>query len=297
MNPRDASLLVLLAALFGSSFLFMRIAVPDVGPFMVAGVRVAIAAVVLLTVLLLRREAGRLKEHAGPLALVGLIFVATPFTLISAAELQLTASLASVLNALVPAWGIVVAAVAYSQPITGKRLLGAATGLVGVALAVGLGTLGLSWATALAVGAMLLATLCYAVGSVLAARLLAGVPPQVTTTGLMLSATAWLAVPMALTWPDSRPETDTIWSLITLGVLCTGFAFGIFFVLLARIGPVGSTSVTFLAPIFGILFGVVFLSERLSAGLFLGLLFVLAGVALITDTRLSTLRPRPAVPG
>lgn len=296
MSRRDLTLLVVIAAIFGASFLFIRIAAPVTGPLPVSAGRVALGALVPLAVLAWGRRLGDLFDggpaKARDMLVVGVLLAALPFTLFAVAELRVTASLASVLNAAVPLWSVLVAALWLGQPITARRLGGALIGVVGVGLAVGLGPLPRDPVTLAGAGACLVAALSYAIGSVWTTRRLPGVPPTALAAGQQLTAAAVLAVPAVLFSAALSPGegsaagsmTGAVAAIGALGVICTGLAFTLWFRLLRRVGPVAAVTVTLLAPVFGVAWGAIFLGEPVTLGLFVGTGAVLLGVGLITGT-------------
>jgi drug/metabolite transporter (DMT)-like permease len=299
MSRKDLALLVAISAVFGASFLFIRIAAPVTGPLPVSAGRVALGALIPLALLVGRRRLAELRglgaRRARDLLLVGVLLAALPFTLFAVAELRVTASLAAVLNATTPMWGILVAALWLGQPVTARRLGGATIGAVGVAAAVGLGPLPRDLVTMAGAGACLLAALSYALGSTWTARRLNDLSPTVLATGQQLGGTLLLAgpavlalllVPVPATDGTATPAATAgaLAAIAALGLVCTGAVFVLWFGLLRRVGPVAAVTVTLLAPVFGVTWGAVFLGEPLTPGLLIGAAAVLAGVALITRT-------------
>jgi drug/metabolite transporter (DMT)-like permease len=310
MSRRDLAVLVAISAVFGASFLFIRVAAPITGPLPVSAGRVALGALVPLALLAVRHRLGEVfgrspaaafgsLRRAGHMALVGVLLAALPFTLFAVAELRVTASLAAVLNATTPMWGIVVAAIWLGQPVTVRRALGALVGLAGVAAAVGFGPLPRDLVTLAGAAACVLAALSYALGSTWTARRLGEVSPTALAAGQQVAAAALLAVPTVVVLLAAPPAGATpaetsgaLAAIAVLGLLCTGVAFVVWFGLLRRTGPVAAVTVTLLAPVFGVAWGAAFLDEPLTPGLVVGAAAVLAGVALITTPR----RPVPGAP-
>jgi drug/metabolite transporter (DMT)-like permease len=307
MSRRDVALLVGISAIFGASFLFIRIAATVTGPLPVSAGRVALGALVPLGLLAIRRQLRELADlrRARDLLVVGVLLAALPFTLFAVAELRVTASLAAVLNATTPMWGILVAALWLDQPVTARRLAGAGLGAAGVAAAVGFGPLPRDPLTLLAAGACLLAALSYALGSTWTARRLSGVSPAGLAAGQQLAAVSLLAVPttVALLARPVAPAPElggALAAIAALGIVCTGAVFVLWFGLLRRVGPVAAVTVTLLAPVFGVAWGAIFLGEPLTPGLVVGAAAVLAGVTLITrpaGQRVPARRARSVAPG
>jgi drug/metabolite transporter (DMT)-like permease len=298
MSRKDLAILLSVAAVFGASFLFIRVASPVLGPLPVSAGRVALGALVPVALIVVtrqrRRLAPELRGRYRDLLVVGFLLAALPFTLFAVAELRLPASLAAVLNATTPIWGILVARVWLGQAATARRLLGGAVGLAGVAAAVGLGTLPLDAGTLAATGACLVASLSYAVGSVWTARRLGGTPPLVLAAGQQIGAAVLLAAPVTVAGTAHPPTAKAVAAVVALGLVCTGLAFVLWFRLLARVGPVAAVTVTLLAPVFGVAWGALLLDEPVTPGLVAGMAAVLAGVYLIVAVPKAP--PAPAAP-
>lgn len=283
--------LVVLGALWGASFLFMRVAAPAFGPVPLIFVRVTIAALLLLP-MLLRQQGGlaQARAVAAPLALVGAINTAIPFTLLAFAALTLPAGLSSVLNASVPLFGGLIGFLWLGQRPSRQRTLGLAAGFGGVLV--------LAWPRLTsvhdwrAVVAALGATVLYALSAHVTQRSLAGVRPLVLAGGSMVAASLMLAPLAVVAWPAAPPAASAWLYAGLLGVGCTALAYLLYFRLLARAGPSTAMAVTYLIPVFGVTWGALLLDERLPASAILGALLVLGGVALATWTpaRRGTLR-------
>jgi drug/metabolite transporter (DMT)-like permease len=289
--------LIVLAAIWGASFLFMRIAAPEFGPLALTALRVAGATLFLLPLVALRGAAGAMRTHWKAIAVVGLVNSALPFLLFTLAALAINAGLSSILNSTAPLWGALIAWVWLGERLTRSRLLGLAIGFSGV--------LFLAWDKAslpagehgvsagLAIGACLLATLCYGFAANYTRRALQGVSPLAVAAGSQLAASAVLALPAAAAWPARLPGASAWWALAALALVCTGVAYLMFFRLIARIGPARAISVTFLLPVFGLLWGALFLGEAITPTMLLGCAIILAGTLLVTGVlRLPAARTR-----
>jgi len=296
MNPINIVQLLILAALWGGSFLFIRIGVSDFGVAPLMALRVGIGALFLLAVLVMRGSArGSLqviRTHAWPLFVVGILNSAAPFCLFAYAELTLSAGVTSVINAATPLWGAIVAYLWLKDRLTGLRIAGLVIGFAGVVALVwnqvdvgtnaGAGATVTPMTTALASAAALGATLLYGISASYAKRNLTGVDSLAVATGTMTAATVVL-LPFAVFWWPATPISAQSWeAVIALGVACTGIAYMLFFRLIAATGPARTISVTFVIPIFGILWGALFLSERVSPGMIKACVAILVGTALAT---------------
>jgi drug/metabolite transporter (DMT)-like permease len=289
MKSRDLTDLLLLAAIWGSSFLFMRLAVPAFGPVALAFVRVAGAALCLLPLLLLRGEGPALRRHWKTLIVLGLTNSALPFLCFGYALYTLPAGLAAIFNAATPLFTALIAWAWLGDPLTRWRSGGLALGFAGVAglalvksLTTGaLGALQFDRPTALAIAACLAGTLLYGYAGSHAKRYLTGVPAMVMAAGTQLAAAAALAVPAALTWPAVQPGARDWAAAAALAVLASGLAYILYFRLIARVGPTGASSVTFLVPVFAALWGGLFLGEAVTLPMLIGGGVILAGTALV----------------
>ena len=282
MTPRDLLDLTLLAALWGGSFLFMRYAVPDFGVVPLIWLRVALASVCLLPLLLMKRQFGALRQQAGALTVMGLFNSGLPFLLIAWATLSITAGLASIMNAMTPVFTALIGALWLGDRLDGRRSLGLLLGLAGVALLAAdkadFRPGGSGWA----IVAMLLATACYGFAANHTRRYLQGVPALVNATGTQLVSALVLLPPALWSWPERMPGLGPWLAALVLGVACSALAYLLFFRLIARVGASRAVTVTFLVPVFGTLWGALFLGEPVTASMLAGGAVVLLGTGLAT---------------
>jgi drug/metabolite transporter (DMT)-like permease len=283
MKAFDFGELVLLAALWGASFLFMRLGAHEFGPVALAAVRVGLASAMLIPLLASRGQLAELRTHWKGLLFVGALNSAIPFALFSFAALSITAGLSSIVNATTPLWTAVVAFVWLRQGLTPLRVLGLVIGFAGVAF--------LAWDKASfkpgadhsglwAVLACAAATFCYGVAANATKRYLSGASPLAVATGSQFAATLMLALPAVWFWPAEMPGTIAWSSALALAALCTALAYILYFRLMSRVGPTNAVSVTFLIPLFAILWGAIFLQEAITAQMVAGGAIVLVGIAL-----------------
>ncbi len=297
MQSRDLVDLILLATLWSGSFLLMRVAVPEFGPFALIAVRVAVAAVFLFAVLAWRGGLSSVRRHAVELTVVGLINSALPFCLFAYAVLSLESGFAAILNATAPMWGAIVAWAWLHERPTRWRVAGLVVGFIGIVV--------LSWdrvsfkegGTGLALVAGLLASVSYGVAASYTRRTLNGVEPLVVATGSQLGATILLA-PFAVGFWPAGPVSAKAWiSTVIVGVASTGIAYILYFRLIANVGPARAIAVTFLVPVFAVLWGSILLDEAVTVRMLVGGLVVLLGTALSTGLlRPPTLSMRRADP-
>ena len=286
MKGRDAAELALLAAVWGASFLFMRLGAGEFGPAALAFLRCAGAALCLLPLLQARGEPALLRRHWRALLVVGVLNSALPFLAYGYAALAITAGLSSIFNATTPLWGALIAWLWLRERLAPSRALGLAIGFAGV--------LGLGWDSASfkadaagassggAVLACLAATLLYGVSANYTRRRLTGVAPLAVAAGSQLAAALALAPLAAWRWPAQPPSTTAWIAVALLAVVCTGLAYLLYFRLIANVGAPKALAVTFLIPAFALLWGTLFLAEPVTPALLLGCAVILLGTALAT---------------
>lgn len=286
MKPRDSAELLLLGALWGASFLFMRVAAPDFGALPLVFVRVAGAAALLLPLLHWRGQTAALRTHWRPLLLVGVSNSALPFVLYTLAALVLSAGLSGIFNATAPLWGALIAWLWLHDRPSRSRALGLAIGFAGVLFlawdraSVKVGAQGIS--PALGIACCLGATLCYGFSVNYAKKALGGVPPLAVAAGSQAAAAVVTAVPALLWWPATPPSATAWGAAAVLALACTGLAYLLYFRLIAHVGPAQAIAVTYLIPAFAMAWGALFLGEQITPALLLGCAVVLVGTALAT---------------
>lgn len=281
-NPLQTfGLLLLLSAIWGGSYLFIRISAPLLGPIPLMAVRVGLAALALLLYARLGNNLPDFRSRWKQFLLLGALNNAIPFTLIASATIHLNASIASILNATTPLFAAVVASVWAREPFGVRRAAGLVAGFSGVVVLMGFSPLPLSGKVVLAAGQALLAALSYGFAAVYARSRFRGVPPLHTSVGQLVGATL-LLTPLAVpAFPQTLPGPGIWLAVVTLALVCTSFAYLIYFRLIATAGSTQAATVTFLVPFFSVLWGVIFLNEPLSLGMFGGLALILGAVWLV----------------
>lgn len=281
MGRRYVAMLAAVALLWGASFMFIKLGVRELAPSTLILGRLGTAALTLALIVPFmvggRTVVAETRKHARWLAIVGLVNMAVPFWLLSWGETRIDSGLASIIQAAVPIFNAVIAFGFFREVrVTGLRLLGVGVGFVGVALLVGAQPEG-KLLGALAVVGM---ALCYAVGQLLAARHLVGVPPAVVTLAT-ISVSALAVLPLGLAQaPDHVPSGTTILSVLALGVPLTAIAFLLFYAIIAGAGAAFAALVTYLVPPIALAYGAIFLGERFGPAAVGGLVLILVGVAL-----------------
>ncbi len=281
MRATDYGRLVLLGAIWGASFLFMRIASPEVGPAATSEGRLLIAGVALVIWTL--ATGGRMHWRARwrDYLLIGALNAAIPFFLFAFAALHLPASLSALLNSTAPMFGALCGALWLGERLTRRKLLGLAAGIggVGVLSRADLGDGGALYVRAIA--ACLLASLCYGIGGVMLARFTARVGTDGVSAGAMSLCGLALLPALAIWPPIAVPSAGAALSILGLGLLCTAFAYWLYVRLIADLGATRALAVTYLIPLFGLLWGMLFLGEALPPGALLGGALIVTGTMLV----------------
>ena len=275
-----------LAALWGASYLFIKVALEDISPAMIVFARTALASLVLLPFALHRGALDALRGRPGTVAILALLQVAAPFFLITVGEQDLPSSLTGILVATVPIFSFLLAIrLEREARAQGPAIFGVALGIGGVALLLGIDAGGGS-AALIGGGMVVLASLGYALGAFYLRRNLSDAQPVGVVAGAMGASALMMAPLAALSLPSEMPGLDTFGSLFVLGVGGTGIAFLLFYTLIAEVGPTRSSLVAYVAPGFSVIYGVVLLDEPFSAATFAGLVLILGGSWLAAEGRL-----------
>jgi len=297
MSRQDWTILLALSVIWGGSFFFIEVALGSFGPLSLVLVRVAMASAFLWLFLALRREGFSLPAGAlTALLILALLNNVIPFILFAEAQREITGGLGSILNATTPIWGVIVAHLfTADEKATPGKIAGVALGFAGVAVTMGVGSLDGIGGSAVAQLECLAATLCYALAGVYARRFKAmGVPPVAVATGQLTAATI-VMLPLVLLfeppWQSAMPSLQAWAALAGLALLCTSFAYILYFRLLASAGATNSLLVTFLIPISAILLGALLLGEQLEARHFAGMALIGLGLAAIDGRLWRKLRP------
>ncbi|EOX4789556.1 DMT family transporter [Vibrio alginolyticus] len=273
--------LLCLAAIWGGSFLFMRVAANTFGPAYLIEFRVTFAAVALLLIAVYLKKKLTLTAHTKHFFIIGLFNSAVPFLLFAYAAQTLNASTLAILNSTAPIWGALVGFVWYRSPLTAKSVLGMLIGIGGVAVLVGLDTSTIGEEAMLPIAASLMASFSYGIATNYTKNA-PQVPAFDNAHGSMWAAVIWV-LPLLPFLPMRAEPSHFEWSsVVTLGVVCTGFAYLLYFRLVSDIGPASALTVTFLVPVFGILWGYLVLDEPVGSNAIIGTILVLSGTMLVT---------------
>ncbi|HWM62777.1 MAG TPA: DMT family transporter [Solirubrobacterales bacterium] len=294
MDRRSWTLLLCLAAIWGASYMFIKIGVRDLSPAMVSWGRIALAAAVLVPIAVLRGQLRLPNARVWVVVVLAAVQVAGPFLLIAEGEEEISSGLAGILVASTPLFAALLAIrLDHEERSHGARMWGIVAGLVGVGLLLGV-DLGGTSAELLGGAAILLASLGYAVGGFIAKHGLAGAPPTGIAAWVMVVSTVLLAPAAILTAPSEAPGAGPVAAVVALGVLGTGVAFAIFYDLMARVGPARTFVVTYLAPAFAVVYGATLLDETISVSTIAGLALIVGGSYLAAEGRLPGSRRKAA---
>ncbi len=288
MSRRGWALFAAMGVIWGVPYLLIKVADTGVSVPVLVLARVSIGAVLLAPIAAYRREFGALRGHWRWLALFACVEMIIPWATLSDAERHLSSSMSGLLIAAVPIIGVVLARLTGGpERMTVTRWAGLLAGLAGVALLAGPGAL--SGGGAWPVTEVLITALGYAIGPLIAARKLAGLPGLAVNAACLSIAAVVYAAPAALTWPSAVPPVRVLAALAALGAVCTAAAFVLFFKLIAEVGPARATVITYVNPAVAIALGVSLLGEPLTPQIVGAFVLILAGSVLATRPG----RPRP----
>ncbi len=278
MRSSDLFRLIALAAIWGASFLFMRILAPVLGALWTAEVRVGIAGAVMLGLMWLTKRTMNIGSNWKQYLILGSINSALPFALYSYAALTLPAGYSAIVNATSPLWGALMGALFLGEQLTARKMLGMLIGVIGVSFLVRLGPVQFSSTLLLAVLACVGATVCYAIAGIYSKKQSTNMAPLQMATGSQCGA-ALVLLPFLPLAPIRGEITLTIMLVAAaLALLCSAVAYVIYFRLIKDLGPTKALTVTFLIPLFALLWGYIFLQEVITASTVIGC----AGVVIAT---------------
>lgn len=281
MKTRHFAQLLGLSALWGASFLFIRVTVPLLGPWVLAAGRVLLATATLMVLMRVLRQRWPWRQWR-QIGLLGLLAVAAPFLLYGWAGLRLPSGYSALLNTTAVVWGTLSAAWFREDTLSWRKLLGCVSGFLGVALIMQLGPVRLDLPTLAAAGACLLAAACYGVSTPLMKRATRQMEPLVIAAGIHLASLPMLLPGALWTLPQARFTPLALGVVALLGVVTSGLAYWLHLRIIRHVSPVAAMSPAFLIPVFGVTWGHVFLGEAVSPGIFAGGALVLLATALVT---------------
>ena len=281
MRAQDWIRFAVLCAIWGSSFVFIRICAPALGPPLTAAGRVGMAGIVLVIYLRIIGFDTKWRQFRGYYFKLGLLASGLPFVCFAYGALYLPASLLSIINACTPLFGAVFGAIWLGEGFGWRRAIGVSMGVIGVALANRLGNVELTPATILAMGVTLIAPLSYALAGIYHKLRVSFLPAQGSAAWSQLSVAPLLLLFLPLAPPQQWPSPTVAGAWLTLSILCSAVAYLIFYRLLADIGPTKTTTITFVIPVFGMMWGALLLGERITGGMIVGSVIMIAGTWLV----------------
>lgn len=297
MNASSFAQLVALGAIWGGAHALTRFSVPALGPVLLIEARIVLAALLLAAVAACTARPLRLRSQWRTIAVLGAINTAIPFFLLTYAATELNASVLSVLNATAPVFGAVIGALWLRDPLSARKVAGMLTGIAGVAILLWADLARARIADAVPVIAALGTACAYGFSSNYARRHAASLDHFNSAHGSLWVAALLIAPALPFQAPAGPLTAGIAAAVLALGLICTGVAYLIYFRLIHDVGPSSALTVAFLIPVFGVLWGVVFLGEPVTPPLIAGGLLVIAGTALSTGFRLSALRLAPQPTG
>lgn len=292
MSAADLAKLVFLSAIWGGSFIFLRIAVPEIGPLLTATLRTSLAGLALIVFARMTGIPMNWRANLKPYAVVGLFAGVIPFSCFSFAALHLPAAHSAVLNATAPLFGAVFSMLWLSERLTMSRLAGLLLGIIGVAILVGAGTLTLDGPTLISIAACMVAAACYALSSIIIKKTGQpdGIHPIAVATGSLVLGGVMMMPTVPLSLPPVLPSLLALSCVAALSLLSSGLAQALFIPLIVKVGPTRAMCVSFLIPLFSMLWGVIFLHEAISWSTLIGGAVVLMAMGMV----LASSRPQLA---
>ncbi|MDX6451281.1 MAG: hypothetical protein QOH16_1330 [Gaiellaceae bacterium] len=280
MTRRGALLFAAMCVIWGIPYLLIRVAVRELAPVTLVFFRTAIGALLLTPVAAYRGELRPLLRHWRPLLAYTAVEVAVPWVLLARAEEKLTSSLTGLLIAAVPLVGAVIVTVTGDRErLGGRRWLGLLVGIAGVAAIVGLNLGQVDLVALVEVGFVAAG---YAIGPIILSRSMTDLPAYGVVAGSLLLTGIVYAPFAAASWPSRMPSPHVVESVLGLAIVCTALAFLVFFALIAEVGPVRATVITYINPAVAAVLGVTLLNEHLTRGMAIGFALVLTGCVLAT---------------
>ncbi|MDX2273026.1 MAG: DMT family transporter [Cyanobacteriota bacterium] len=291
MKRREIAEFLLLAGVWGGSFLFMRVAAPVLGAVWLIELRVLIAGLALMPLVMRSGLLPELRDHWLTLFIAGCINSALPFSLLAFASIALPAGFTSILNATTPLFGSLVAWIWLKEKTTLPRILGCVVGFVGVLVLMGWQRFSPTPQFGWAVAAGLLASCLYGVGAPFIKHKLAGISALAVTTGSQLGAACFLLPLLPFTLPDAPLSLSVVVSVLGLALLSTAFAYMLYLRLIRSIGSTKTLTVTYWIPFFAMLWGSLFLDESINLSMIVGCGLILLGTAIANDVLAGRHRP------
>ena len=281
MKPSDIFRLIVLAAIWGGSFIFMRVLAPVLGPVITADLRVLIAGLALILYFRVIGFDLEWKTNWKHYLIIGVINSGIPFLLYAFAALHIPASYSVILNSTSPMFGVIFSAIWLSEKLTLKKVFGIILGVIGVSFVAKVGTVATDVFFFLSIAACLTAAICYALAGVYIKRFVKTAKPMGIAGASQLLA-GLVLLPFVFFSPlRGEITTSVIFNVLGLALVCSAIAYLIYYKLMADVGPTKALTVTFLMPAFGMLWGYIFLSETITIPMILGCGLIILGTSLV----------------
>ncbi len=282
MNSRAYGQLLILGALWGAAYMFMRIAAPEFGALATAGARVTLACAMMIICVIAMRQSMRLRTHWKKYIVVGGVNTAIPFIAYSFAALYIPSAYSAIANSTTPIWGALIAWLWFKEDLPWTKWLGIALAFSGVVALVGLQPVAITPMVIAGVAACLVGAMMYATASFLIKRYLTDAGGLAGSTGMVWGALVWLIIPAIFAAPTQMPSFKAWGAIAALAVLCTAISYILFFRLIDQIGPQRASSVAFLFPAFAAFWGWLLIDEPITMNMLIGMALVLFGTALVS---------------
>lgn len=281
----DIATLAALAAMWGISFIFMRVIAPEIGWAWAAELRVLLGGLLIAGMMLWQREALHLKRDLPHFLLLGLINSALPFALFAVAALHVPAAYSAIGNATAPLWAGLIGTLFLADKLSAQKAFGLAMGITGVAVTAGAGSIAMDQLAILAFGGTVVAALLYALAGIYMKTRAHHITPLALGCGSQLAAALWLLPTLPFFAPVQLTlSPKLVWCVLGSGIISTGLPYVLYFPLMRRIGVTRALTVTFLVPCFAIFWAWLFLREAIAWGTLVGISMVLVGVFLALRT-------------
>jgi drug/metabolite transporter (DMT)-like permease len=285
MRFADILRLILLAAIWGGSFIFMRVLAPVLGPVLTADLRVLIAGLALLLYFRLIRFDVQWRKYWKQYLIIGSINSALPFFLFSFAALHIPASLSVILNSTSPLFAAIFSAIMLSERLSAWRLVGIVIGAAGVTLVVRMGVVQNGPLVVLSIAACTLAAICYGFSATYAKKFGDGAQPKAIAGASQLLAGIVLLPAIPFSPPTGDITLVVVGGVIVFALLCSAVAYLLYYRLIADLGPTRALTVTFLMPVFGMIWGKIILHEVISFSMIAGTAIILLGTSMVLHAK------------
>lgn len=282
MKSNSFAQLLLLGALWGASFMFMRVAVPEFGAFSLAAARVAVACAIMLMIVAALRLPLDFRARWKTYLAIGAVNTTIPFIAYSFAAQHIPAGYSAIANSTTPVWSALIAWLWFKEPLGLSKWFGIVCAFAGVVVLVGLQPVALTPIVLAGIVAAVAAACVYATASFLIKRYFTGDSGFAGATGMVWGATMWLLLPGFFFAPDVIPSAKAWGAILALAMFCTAAGYGLFFHLIKTIGPQRASSVAFLFPAFAAFWGWLILSEPITFNMVAGMVIVLIGTSLVS---------------